>query len=175
MNYITEIKAFHDLVQLKQLSTGQIALWYSLMYINNKCAWIEWFTVSNQMLELCSGLSRQGVLKARNCLKQYGLIDFISNGTKATSYTILSISESVQVRCQVGVQDSIQVGVQDSSTLNKRNKTKPNHLSPPNTQNDIQNHFESFWQAYPKKTAKIAALKKILRIYYARVKEVYKL
>ena len=52
MNYIAEIKAFYDLVQVKQLSTGQIALWNALMYINNKCAWIEWFTVPNILLEL---------------------------------------------------------------------------------------------------------------------------
>ena len=79
MNYIAEIKAFYDLVQVKQLSTGQIALWNALMYINNKCAWIEWFTVPNILLELNTGMSRSGVLKARNSLKQLGLIDFKTN------------------------------------------------------------------------------------------------
>ena len=56
MNYIAEIKAFYDLVQVKQLSTGQIALWNALMYINNKCSWIEWFTVPNLTLELNTGM-----------------------------------------------------------------------------------------------------------------------
>lgn len=151
MNYILEIKAFQDEVQLKQLSTGQIALWYALMYINNKCNWIEWFTVANRMLESNSGLSRQGILVARNALKQYGYIDFKSNGTKATAYKLnsiskfvqsniqssvqdtLPISKFVQVPVQDTIQDNIQVPVQDtiqsSSTLNKQNETKQNETN----------------------------------------------
>lgn len=128
MNYIAEIKAFYDLVQVKQLSTGQIALWNALMYINNKCAWIEWFTVPNILLELNTGMSRSGVLKARNSLKQYGLIDFKANGTKATIYKINTIAKSTQDSNQVGVQGSTQDGVQDGkqggNTLTKLNETK---------------------------------------------------
>ena len=144
MNYLAEIKAFYDLVQVKQLSTGQIALWHALMAINNKCAWIEWFTVPNIMLELNTGMSRSGVLKARNSLKQCGLIDFKQNGTKATSYKMNTIAKSKQESVQdestmskskqdstqdskqVSKQDSTQVGVQVSNTLNKLNETKLN-------------------------------------------------
>lgn len=128
MNYLAEIKAFYDLVQVKQLSTGQIALWHALMAINNKCAWIEWFTVSNIMLELNTGMSRSGVLKARNSLKQFGLIDFKANGTKATNYKMITMAKSKQDSTQdseqASKQDSEQVGKQDSNTLNKLNKTK---------------------------------------------------
>ena len=128
MNYLAEIKAFYDLVQVKQLSTGQIALWHALMAINNKCAWIEWFTVPNIMLELNTGMSRSGVLKARNSLKQYGLIDFKANGTKATNYKMINIAkskqESTQESEQASKQDSTQVSKQDSNTLNKLNETK---------------------------------------------------
>ena len=132
MNYLAEIKAFYDLAQVKQLSTGQIALWHALMAINNKCAWIEWFTVPNIMLELNTGMSRSGVLKARNSLKQYGLIDFKANGTKATNYKMITIAkskqesnqESMQESEQASKQDSTQVGKQDSNTLNKLNETK---------------------------------------------------
>src|SRR5690606_24793473 len=105
MNYMAEIKAFYDLVQVKQLSAGQIALWHALMHINNKCAWIEWFTVPNLTLKLHTGLSRAGIYKARNVLKQYGVIDFKSNGTKATSYKLNSLLNSKQISSQVGKQD----------------------------------------------------------------------
>ncbi len=129
MNYIAEIKAFYDLVQVKQLSQGQIALWHALMYINNKCAWIEWFTVPNITLELNTGLSRSGIAKARNALKQYGLIDFRQNTTKATSYKLFTMLKSEQVgnqiSKQVGKQDSNQIG----STLNKRNETNNIYIS----------------------------------------------
>lgn len=132
MNYLAEIKAFYDLVQVKQLSTGQIALWHALMAINNKCTWIEWFTVPNIMLELNTGMSRSGVLKARNSLKQYGLIDFKANGTKATNYKMITIAkskqesnqDSTQESEQASKQDSTQVSKQDSNTLNKLNETK---------------------------------------------------
>ena len=87
------------------------------MYINNKCAWIEWFSVPNITLESNTGLSRSGIAKARNALKQYGLIDFKPNGTKATSYKMFTMLKSEQVSNQVGVQDGNQIG----GTLNKRN------------------------------------------------------
>lgn len=128
MNYLAEILAFYDLVQVKQLSTGQIALWYALMAINNRCTWIEWFTVPNLTLELNTGMSRSGVLKARNALKQYGLIDFKVNGTKATNYKMITIAkskqESNQIGKQVSTQDGKQVGKQVRNTLNKRKETK---------------------------------------------------
>lgn len=176
MNYITEIKAFMDLVQVKSLSTGQIALWYALMYINNKCTWAEWFTVPNITLELYTGLSRQGIDKCRNVLKQYSVIDFKSNGTKATTYKLLTMSNSLQasvqdssqVSCQNSVQDSLQVGCQNSGTLNKLNKTKLNEVK--DISNDIskntplEQRFETFWKAYPKKTGKGAAEKSFEKI-----------
>ena len=149
MNYIAEIKAFMDLVQVKSLSTGQIALWYALMYINNKCAWAEWFTVPNITLELNTGLSRQGINKCRNALKQCGIIDFISNGTKAASYKLItianSVQDSVQSSVQVGVQDSVQNSVQDSvqssvqnsSALNKHKLNKTKHNKPPISPLDV--------------------------------------
>ena len=128
MNYLAEILAFYDLVQVKQLSTGQIALWHALMAINNRCTWIEWFTVPNLTLELNTGMSRSGVLKARNTLKQYGLIDFKVNGTKATNYKMITIAkskqESKQESNQIGKQESNQIGKQVRNTLNKRKETK---------------------------------------------------
>lgn len=141
---MAEIKAFYDLVQVKQLSTGQIALWHALMHINNKCAWIEWFTVPNLTLELHTGLSRSGIYKARNILKQYGVIDFKSNGTRATSYKLISLlyskqsgnqlndtllnsnQDSNQRGKQVGKQDSNQDGKQVGNTLNKLDDTRLN-------------------------------------------------
>ena len=124
MNYLAEILAFYDLVQVKQLSTGQIALWHALMAINNRCTWIEWFTVPNLTLELNTGMSRSGVLKARNALKQYGLIDFKVNGTKATNYKMITIAKSTQESNQIGkqvsTQDGKQVGKQVRNTLSKK-------------------------------------------------------
>ena len=133
MNYLSQLQAFRDYKMYEtKLSSGQIALWYALMEINNKCAWIEWFTAANQTLETLSGLSRAGINKNRNVLKQLGLIDFKSNGKKATSYKVCvlytsnSIQDSTQQSIQRSVQGSIQDGIQQSSTLTKQklNKTE---------------------------------------------------
>ena len=129
MNYLAEINAFHDRIMLNNLSTGQIALWYALMHINNLCYWQEWFTVSNQVLSIQSGLSRSGILKARNELKQLDIIDFRPRGTQSTAYKMIPMSKSAQVSTQEGKQDGVQDSNQDSKqnsgTINKQ-ETKPN-------------------------------------------------
>lgn len=122
MNYINELNAFYDWTLINNPSTGQIALWYALMQINNKYCWKEWFSVSNSILENSTGLSRSGILKARNSLKQAGLIDFSSKGTKSTSYKLFSISKSKQESKQVSNQESIQ----NSDTINKQDELKQN-------------------------------------------------
>ena len=86
--YIDEIKAFYKKIEENPLSTGQIAVWHALMYIDNKTYWAEWFSVANTIIEMYSGLSRTGIQKARNELKKMGFIDFKPNGTKATLYKI---------------------------------------------------------------------------------------
>ena len=129
MNYLSEILQFNDRLMYNRLSTGQIALWHALMYINNKCAWAEEFTVSNHVLENLTGLSRQAILKDRNVLAQKGLLQFKVNGKKATVYKMLSLTNNCQDSCQSGCQDSCQSGCQDSSALNKQKqklKTKQN-------------------------------------------------
>jgi len=124
MNYIAEINSFWDSTILNPLSTGQVALWFGLMHINNRCNWTEWFTVSNQVLSIHTGLSRSGILKARNELKQRGLIDFRERGTKATSYKMATMSNSTQDgtqnSVQVCTQNGMQDGTQNSTTLDKQ-------------------------------------------------------
>lgn len=141
MNIIRQFLAFDDyLLYNQKLSSGQIALWRALVSINNKAGWADWFTAANATLETLSGLSRSGINKNRNSLKQLGLIDFRSNGKKATSYHVTRLytsdstqgstqekvlsSNSVQESTQHGVQGSVQQSTQqsahNSSTLNKQ-------------------------------------------------------
>ena len=124
MNYITEVKVFYDLILSKRLSTGQIALWHALMHINNKCAWAEWFTVPNQTLELLTGLSRRSISNARNVLKQVGLLDFKTNGVKATSYTLYFSKDASQDTSKDTSQGASQDTSQSTATLNKQDKTR---------------------------------------------------
>ncbi|WP_242842567.1 hypothetical protein [Clostridium tyrobutyricum] len=96
MKYISEINAFYDWLELNELSTSAVALWYALMHINNKAAWVETFTVAESVLSIKTGLSGRGVRNARNELKQKGRIDFRSRvGGKAPIYTIISFETGI--------------------------------------------------------------------------------
>ena len=154
MDYIRQILAFDDYLMYNQgLSSGQIALWRALMSINNKARWSEWFTASNQTLETLSGLSRQGINKNRNILKQLGLIDFRSNGRKATSYHIRklytsnSLQESVQHSSEIVAQECT-TQLRNSSTLNKHKQNKNEDETESTSASSIDLHSETSATGY---------------------------
>ncbi len=146
MNYITLINRFWDSAMTNPLSTGQVSLYFALLHICNRSNWTEWFQAPNQVLSVLTGLSRSGILKARNELKQRGLIDFRERGTKATIYSLSTLStaisnstqDSVQDGAQTGMQNSVrdskQTGMQNSNTI-KRNRNRQDKKS---ISNEIQ-------------------------------------
>ena len=79
---------------MNPLSTGQVSLYLALLHVCNRSYWTEWFQEPNQVLSVLTGLSKTGIQKARNELKQRNLIDFKERGTKATMYTILDSSSN---------------------------------------------------------------------------------
>ena len=121
-------EAFYTQQMMNPMSSGQIALWHAIVRIANKSRWPDWFTIAGITLVQLSGLSHAGVKKARNELKQRGLIDFRANGTKATSYHLIDISESSQDgsrnSSQDGSRNSSQDGSRNSSALRIQNNTK---------------------------------------------------
>lgn len=87
MKYLDEINAFHNSLLTNPLSSSAIALWYGLMHINNKCGWKREFNVTNMVLSINTGLSVQSLHRARNALKQAGLIDYrVRQGQQSTIY-----------------------------------------------------------------------------------------
>lgn len=149
MNMINEVRAFDYSIELNQLSTGQIALWYALININNRCAWIEWFAVSSTMLQLKTGLSRRGIYDARNVLKQRGYIDFKETGNgKAAKYKLLTLSQfaqdTAQVSLQATAQDTAHLTAQVTAPLNKQDKTKQDNIPPISPKGKKSEIFKSF-------------------------------
>lgn len=116
--------AIMEAIYVKQLlnpgSSGQLALMWALVYVANKCRWKEWFTVPSITLMNLTGLSRQGILKARNQLRQRGLIDYRERGTKASTYR-LTVLDTMSNSVQAGLQDSVQ---DSSAYINTNTKTK---------------------------------------------------
>jgi len=137
MNYLREIKAFYDWLVFNPLPTGAVALWHALMAINNKAAWAEEFTVANVVLQSMTGLSRQGLDKARNILTQKNLVHYKKGtGNKAGTYRINSVCKIVGtvVDTVVDTNGYTQLTQMDthsrhsSGTLNKH-KLKQNESS----------------------------------------------
>lgn len=82
--------AFYDWLQVNQLSSGQIALWHAIVHRAMKTGQ-ERVRMSGIQLVQNTGLSYEGVKKARNVLKQRGLIDFIGGKGRHTEYVLLGI------------------------------------------------------------------------------------
>ncbi len=158
MNYLTIINAFWDWATTNPLSTGQVSLYFALLHVCNKSNWTEWFQAPNQVLSVLTGLSRSGILKARNELKQKGLIDFKERGTKATLYKLIianskqkSKQDSTQAERTIANSTQVgkQVGVQNSTPLDKqKHKQKQNKKDKPPISPIGQ--LGVFLSAYPK-------------------------
>ena len=97
MNYMQEVKAFNDYLETHELSTGQIALWYALMDIFNRCYWPNYITISSYSLKVRTKLSPNGLRKAREGLIEAGLIQVFTRNTKSPTYSINSIAEKKNV------------------------------------------------------------------------------
>ncbi|EKQ05799.1 hypothetical protein LCAA2362_0468 [Lacticaseibacillus casei A2-362] len=132
MDLFKLIREFYIQQNVNPLSTGQIALWHGLVYQCNQLGWPSEFNMPNRTLETLTGLSRQGIVKARNALKQSGLIDFQTNGVKATTYSVIDISR------KLSTSDSRQPGSQaDDSVSNSRQ-----HSRQPSRQHSLQGSLQ---------------------------------
>ena len=77
---------------MNPLNTSAIALWHTLMSVNNMHGWTEWFTVSNTTLQQLTNLSKQGLVDARKELEKAGLIQYQSGGLRGPgSYKMISL------------------------------------------------------------------------------------
>lgn len=100
MNYIREINAFYDWLEINELSKSAVLLWHALMHLNNKSGWQDSFTVARSVIEAKTALKKDAYYTARNQLKQVGLIEFKERGTRATSFKMYSLSSVLQTNFQ---------------------------------------------------------------------------
>ena len=162
MNYLKEIIAFSEYKSVHPMSPGQISLWYTLMAINNKCGWKEWFSVPNSVLSLNSGLSVSGIRKNRIAMQEMGLIDFRFKNKDATEYKINSLvmfkkedefdsnNNSNNDSHGNSNNDSNSFSNSFGNTLNKQNKTKQNKMKYHIKKNSFNNYEDSNESDYQK-------------------------
>lgn len=157
MNYIAEIKAFYDRIELNPLPSPAIALWHALMSIANKTGWQQEFTVSVSVLVLKSGLNAQAIKRARNRLEQDGFITWRSRGgNQSAVYGInsLVVQNSIENVPQYEPQSVPQTVPQtdpqcepQSVPINKHKQKRNETYIPPLSPTQ---RFEEFLSAYPK-------------------------
>lgn len=126
MNYIEQLNYFYDLLQGNRLSNNAQLLYHTLLMINNKCSWIEWFQRTNVSLCSLMGMGEKALVNARNELKQINLIDFITSKKRGecTKYKICTVQKKVQSEVQTQYKGSTNA-VQPTD-INKLNINKTN-------------------------------------------------
>ncbi|WP_156290680.1 DnaD domain protein [Oceanobacillus salinisoli] len=148
MNYIKELNALYDRIEIVPLSGSATALWHALMHINNKTRWQKQFTASAAVLCLKAGLKESSFKRARKELKEKGYIDYQSRDhNQAPIYQMISLTyddydvdeEQEADRDVADRADHLdnhysnesmnQSENQGSVTLIKRNKKKENEIN----------------------------------------------
>lgn len=106
MNYLSISINFARQIPMLNPTTGEIALFHALLDLKNidmkfksktgkKKSWADGIDPTSATLQLYSGLSANGIVKAREKLKTLGLIDFKSRGRrKSTVYKLLDVSDN---------------------------------------------------------------------------------
>lgn len=92
MNYVKEDKAFRSLALQIGFRTTEIALWDNLFHQWNQNGFAEWFPAKNDDLT-ASGktMTIPTMHRARNTLKQYGLINFKQQGINKQTWYKMSL------------------------------------------------------------------------------------
>lgn len=133
MNYIELLNRFYDLLQENHVSNNAQLLYYTLLQINNRCSWAEWFQRTNVSLSGMMCISEKALMNARNELKQLGLIDFVTSKKRGTctKYTILYITK--EGTKEVQEKDKGRTEEEQTSDINKykqkQKKNIPNGIS----------------------------------------------
>ncbi|WP_339229073.1 DnaD domain protein [Oceanobacillus sp. FSL K6-2867] len=96
MNVWKEMNAFRDWLLLNEMSSSGIVLWYSLFTIWKKFGCESKFNVPNSTLMKLTGLSKQGLIKARNTLIRHQFIHYENKKGSAPDYQLSSLARSVE-------------------------------------------------------------------------------
>lgn len=124
MNYIKELNAFREFLLLNELPAGAISLWYTLMSINNVTRWKQQFNAPNAIVGQLAGLSRQGLLDARNKLIEHGLIS-CKQGKKGTArqYEIHSLVQVADTPVDGSLDTSLDQSADQNLNILKHKET----------------------------------------------------
>lgn len=132
MNYIELLNRFYHLLQETRVSNNAQLLYYTLLQINNRCSWSDWFARTNVSLSGMMCVSEKALTNARNELKQLGLIDFVTSKKRGecTKYTLLNPTKcgtkEVQRKYKRSTKEvqSADINKQKQETKTEKSSTK---------------------------------------------------
>jgi len=91
-----------------ELPSSAISLWYTLMGMNNASRWKRQFNAPNAIVGQLAGLSRQGILDARNILIEHGLISCEQGKKgKTPAYEIHSLAKATDTSVDTPLDASL--------------------------------------------------------------------
>lgn len=149
MNYIKELNAFYNQMEVNPLSASATLLWYTLMQVNNRTGWKKNFTVAATVLRMKSGLKDSSFKRARDELKKKGLILFHSRGgNQAAIYEIIPLSDVVNYNDNYSTDNYMDESTDQNVDHNTDplNKVKINENKTPNAASAIQFFKNNFGQ-----------------------------
>lgn len=91
MSYISMVNSFWDSATANPLSAGQVSVYFALLHICDRNNWAEWFQAPDRVLSVLTGLSKPGIVRAREGLEQRGLIEFHEREKKSDLYKICGV------------------------------------------------------------------------------------
>ena len=95
MNYITEIKLFHDWLETHgEMTPAAVLLWYGLMFLTNKAGWRKEVALSMSRIEGVTLMTESRIYRARKILVEAGILDVEEKGSRRASvYTLIPFEE----------------------------------------------------------------------------------
>ena len=124
-NLINLWKAFMDEVNSTGAESADICVYQALLYFDNNLMFREWFACTNARLESFTGLSKNTIVKAKNRLKQRGLIDFKVSGRASTLYRLCEPYRSLSTQQTTQRSLSTQDPTQNPTHIIRQDKTRP--------------------------------------------------
>ena len=167
MNYIELLNLFYERIQCSRVSNNGQLLYYTLLAINNKSSWSDWFSRTNVSISGMMGISEKAFMNARAELKQLGLIDFIPSKKRGecTKYHILYPTNSSTKYSTKEVQTTVQST--DINKLKQKQKSISDDIPEKTDFSDqyttIQDLYNSVCGSYPRLVKLSEARKKAIR------------
>ena len=116
--YIDFLKALDYRLMEDGLTSTEQLLYHTLLMINNRKRWVDWFPCTDVYLTELMGMGRTAMKNARNGLKQAGLIDFKVSKRRGESTTYHICDEFCTY--SIGLQTCNKQTTNVQQTCNKR-------------------------------------------------------